>query len=190
MELWIDYIQGTSRRQDPIFTPWNALAVLGLEEFSQKAPDLLRELSRRGSDDRHRVNPRIVNALDSAPLASMTDVARTYGDLFTSVHNQWQSLLAQDPRATGLADPAEEELRQVLYGPTGPFALSTPEDGFFLHLTRTPRSNPCPTTLRVQQKLDYRMNLYRTGTGTVRSQKKLRTPHITLWAGGSLPLRN
>lgn len=127
VELWIDYIQGASRRQDPIFTPWHALAVLGLEEFSQKAPDLLRELSRRGPDDRHRVNPRIVNALDSAPLASMADVARTYGELFISVHNQWQSLLAQDPRATGLADPDEEELRQVLYGPTGPFAITSKE---------------------------------------------------------------
>jgi len=63
----------------------------------------------------------------------MTDVARMYGKLLTSVHHQWQSLIARNPQAAALDNPADEELRQVLYGATSPFAI-TPQDAAINYL--------------------------------------------------------
>jgi len=144
VELWIDYIQGSSRRQDPVFTPWHALAALPPNDMAERVPGLVATLSRSGSDESGsatgsgsdggpRLNRLVLKALASTPPRSMADVARTYGDLLVSIHHHWQSQLSREPRATTLADPEKEELRQVLYGPTGPFAI-TSKDAVALYL--------------------------------------------------------
>jgi len=130
VELWIDYIQGSSRRQDPVFTAWHALAALDPDQFAQRAPDVVAELSRVGSADTdggRRLNPLVLRALASGLPTSMKDVARTYGELLVSVHEQWQSELTREPQTTALADPEKEEVRQVLYGSAVPFAVTSKE---------------------------------------------------------------
>ncbi len=56
------------------------------------------------------------------PPADLTDVARRYGKLFATVARKWEKLTAEADRAdrerpTELDNEAEDEIRQVIYGP-------------------------------------------------------------------------
>ena len=135
VELWIDYIQSTAPQHDPVFAPWHALAAMDGNTFAQKAWDLIAGINHAesaGVDD-GACNSLVARALAAEPLTGMASVASVYGRLLTGIHEKWQSCVTADPNATALPDPEEEALRQVLYGPVGPFAV-TSKDAVALYL--------------------------------------------------------
>ncbi len=71
------------------------------------------------------VNPRIAASLRQHPPQSLEDLAHRYGEVFAAVQVAWTNRVvaarkASQPAPSALEDPADEELRQVLYGAGSP----------------------------------------------------------------------
>ncbi len=115
---WQNYIFRTRERFHPLFAPWNALIELPEGGFREAAQRVLEELSRRSDP---AVNPRVLEALQAQPLASMRQVAEIYGQVLTEVDQKWRGVLQAatenktNPPDT-LADEANEAIRRILYG--------------------------------------------------------------------------
>jgi len=75
---------------DPVFGPWHALAA-------------------KTSVPTDGLNKRVAQAFSDSPPTSLHEAARRYGDLFARVKS-----------SAPLPDPADEELRRVLYGDDSP----------------------------------------------------------------------
>lgn len=117
---WRDHLAKTAKRRDPIFAPWHAFAALPEKEFAQQAPRIVTELAQAPPGT---INPFVLIAFARAP-GSMAEVARRYGELFTSVEQLWQARTKGVVGPTvGLSDPALEALRRVLYGPEAPCTI-------------------------------------------------------------------
>jgi hypothetical protein len=117
---WQQYLFRRGRLPfDPVFAVWHALAALPANEIKSKAPDVIKAL---GVDEKNRLNPLVAKAFAEAPPASMTDVAKTYGKLLAEVDKAWREV-HENPTLTGLPDPHQEQLRQILYGPDSPATI-------------------------------------------------------------------
>jgi hypothetical protein len=129
---WIVFLERTPKQHDAVFAPWHAFAALPEKEFAEKAPAALAQLA--SPDPARRLNPLVVATLAESPPKSMADVARRYGELFKNVELFWDECLAIadelgiDPPAA-LTDPAQEELRQILYGKDMPPQIPLPPFG-------------------------------------------------------------
>ncbi|QEH38415.1 Planctomycete cytochrome C [Aquisphaera giovannonii] len=110
---WQAYLAAMARADDPVFRPWRRLAALPEAGFSAAASAALAEPAAPGAPP---VNARVAAAFASPP-SSMREAAERYGRLFAEVDREWQAALKADPAAKGLADPAAEALRRVLYRP-------------------------------------------------------------------------
>src|SRR5205823_10037983 len=71
------------------------------------------------------INPLVAAAFANRPPRTLAEAAQCYAQLLNDADKQWQELLkrsAQDklPAPTALTDSAQEELRQVFYGPDSP----------------------------------------------------------------------
>ncbi len=140
---WQLYLEGTAGHGDPVWEPWHALEALKDDEFASAAASVLRQLQTLGtlpvsqegnpqpaggdgpSPAGQPINPLALAALTEPPLESMNDVAHRYGELLASIDQKWKAALEQatasgNPPPTALDDPAEEQLRHVLYGPEAP----------------------------------------------------------------------
>ncbi len=122
LRRWSAFLADAAKRQDPVFLPWVAFAKLEDEEFPAGAIEVTRRLA--SADMSLHVNPRIREAFIEPP-ASARDVADRYGHVFSEIDQQWQALqeaAARDqvPLPQSLPEPADEQLRQVLYGPQAP----------------------------------------------------------------------
>ncbi len=118
MELWGRFVLSRVKQGDSVFLPWGAMAALPAEEFSSKAAELM---TRYAADQAAStiVHPRIWEELQASPPQSMVDLARLYGRVLSETDRAWKELPAatSGERPEELADPAEEQLRRVLYGP-------------------------------------------------------------------------
>ncbi len=121
VERWRSHLEKTRQGVDPVFTPWHAFASLPEKEFASKAPVVARELLNGET----RVNPLLTQVLVQNPPTSLREVAQRYGQLLRSVDERWQEALK--PAAKGnseppkeLQNPAQEQLRLVLYGEDSP----------------------------------------------------------------------
>jgi mono/diheme cytochrome c family protein len=88
-ERWLDCLEADERSHTPALVAWRALAAIGpKEDFAGRARQILAELrSRDGSDPAApRANSLVLSALKGEQLASMSDVARVYGDLLRGVY--------------------------------------------------------------------------------------------------------
>lgn len=120
---WL-YLQRTKRTDDRIWRAWHALGLLKEEEFAAKAPEVLAGL-RQPSADQSPAHPLVLQALSEPPVASLKETAERYAKLLLQIDQRWQDLQRQAaagvaPPPVSLADPLEEELRQVFYGPDAP----------------------------------------------------------------------
>ncbi len=116
---WEHYLLAHRQTNDPIFGPWHAFAALSATNFPQAAARLSEELA---ANSNHLWNQHVARLFTNSP-ATMTEVATRYGDLLARVHRAWQSALTNTITAkppAHLPDPAEEVLRQVLYGADAP----------------------------------------------------------------------
>jgi hypothetical protein len=126
LRRWRDYLAKTKAKHDPIFAPWHAIAALGEKEFAGRAPALARQFAAN-RDPKAPLNPVIARAFAGkagAPV-SLRQVGEIYGDVFRTTEQLWQKALTRAaldkvPPPQRLADPAQEALRQVLYGQDSP----------------------------------------------------------------------
>ncbi|WP_417740345.1 PSD1 and planctomycete cytochrome C domain-containing protein [Rosistilla oblonga] len=122
---WQKYLQQPERQSDPIFLIWYQLAQLPDDRFAELSQAALASLSQ----DAPAINPRVAAAFATAPSSKQEMVDR-YAKLFTEVDQQWHTLVEEATQAaenqaevtppTQLPDPADESLRQVLYGDGSP----------------------------------------------------------------------
>jgi mono/diheme cytochrome c family protein len=124
---WKAYLDRTRQRHHAIFAPWHALAALPEKDFATRARTLVAQFTAQGNG-RQRINPLVAKALADRPPQTLADAARRYGELLNGVDQSWQQALqraaaSRRPAPSELADPAHEELRQVLYGPDSPPSL-------------------------------------------------------------------
>jgi hypothetical protein len=123
---WKTWLYNAERRRDPVFAAWNAFKQLPEESFAQASAEVLQRLQQSSADE---VNPLVVAAITEPPSA-FTDVVNAYSKLLTSVDEKWQTQLeaakaSSSDAPQALTDPAEEQLRQVLYGPGSPCVIPT-----------------------------------------------------------------
>jgi hypothetical protein len=124
-QRWREYLAETAKAPHAVFAPWHALAALKPEDFLTQAPALVANLPTEVAGGAPPVNRLVKDALVKGPLASMTDVARIYGELLAAIEGQWREAQRVAASAGGeplkaLPDPASEELRQVLYADGAP----------------------------------------------------------------------
>ena len=72
-----------------------------------------------------RTNARVKQAFLGATLSIKDDVVRVYGELLVGAQQEWVKL--RETGATALPDPAQEEVRQILYAEDGPVAMKEDE---------------------------------------------------------------
>lgn len=139
-------------REHPVWKPWVALQDLTASEWQAgRAEELLSQWQR--SDGSHPVNSRVLRALTPAPR-SLAETARRYGELFREIDAAWRKSRDVAPFASGeataaaaepasgtsaetrssLADTADEEVRQQIYGPDTPADVPVQMDWGFLTL--------------------------------------------------------
>jgi len=129
VDRWIDYIQSTSQKFNPVFQPWNSFAELGRESVpwtDEAVASVIKSCTSKPGNSLN-LNPIVLRHLRDDPPSSMIEVAKAYGSLLTEVYRKWQSLHAEDPDALTLPDSDEEQLRQLLYAIDSPFGLTSNE---------------------------------------------------------------
>lgn len=138
-QRWGQLLEQTRKQHHPALGPWHALATLASSapnEFVSKARDVVSKW-RDTPDPKQRLNSIVVRTLADAPPSDLADVAARYSELFRQVEAQWQQARQLDPAVTQLADPAWEELRQLLYGEGAPSVVALTEVEEFLFVDTT-----------------------------------------------------
>jgi hypothetical protein len=116
---WQAYLERTARSHHPVFSPWHAFAALPEKSFASLSKEVMpRLLADRGKP----LNQLVIKALSDKPVASMADLAQRYSVLLNTIDQRWRLARAladrlKQPAPNQLADPHEEELRQVFHGP-------------------------------------------------------------------------
>jgi len=107
----------------PVWDPWLTLSTVADERFADEAQQYLTASQRRDSTT---VNPLVTAALVKVPFpTSITEVAQRYGELFKSIHLDWQAelreaVILKRPTPVTMADPDREAIRLELYGEHAP----------------------------------------------------------------------
>jgi len=83
VERWIETLRDAADSRDPLFAPWHAFAALDSKRFAAEATALVARWKSAGPDP--KMNARIRAYFVERPPASMTDVARGYGELLERV---------------------------------------------------------------------------------------------------------
>ena len=90
--------QATS--EDGLFTPFEKFAELSESEFTQKASEIVAEItSGQGGKRGGAVNPIVANAFKDTSPASLEDVTKIYKNLFASLEPQRKAFLAANANA-------------------------------------------------------------------------------------------
>jgi hypothetical protein len=134
VERWRKFLQSSRKTHDPVFAFWHAFAELPEKEFGGRASAVT---ARIAGGDKPGVNSLVAQAFAAKPPASLREAAQRYGQLLTAADKLWQDTLkkAADSKSkppAALADPAWEELRQVLYGSGKPPHVEPKETEEFL----------------------------------------------------------
>ena len=121
---WQAFLSPDRVGSDPVFGLLVALLPLPQEGFQTAAAATLAELKAAGTP----IHPRILAAFESPP-ESFRDVADRYGKVCGEVDAAWKQLCtravaASAPLPTALPDAADEQVRQVLYGPSSPCTVA------------------------------------------------------------------
>ena len=121
---WRDHLRDAEKNGDPVFMAWHAFRNMPKEEFSQQSKELTQSLHGLNGT---RLNPRVAAAFVTPPT-SFEDVVQRYASIFQQCELQWQAELEKSKTANHAApehfsDPADEQLREVLYAAGGPCSV-------------------------------------------------------------------
>ncbi len=127
LHRWMAGLDGWRTNQRAIFAPWFAFAELPEKDFPARAKEVAAQFST--NKEAAAVNPMVARAFAGEPPGTMKDVAQRYGNLLTNIDQLWVKALAQTnaPPPKALPDPAQEELRKVLYASDAPANLPRSE---------------------------------------------------------------
>ena len=127
---WKRFLDQRVKAKDPIFIPWGDYAKLlevdevSDKEFTAKSRDLAEKYMSKDGIPMKGLNPLVAKAF-STPVASFRIVTERYAKLFRDADAAWFSAVVLDAKKKKgdddstlkkLADPAQEQLRQVFYG--------------------------------------------------------------------------
>jgi cytochrome c553 len=149
---WESYLARMAHQDHPAFRIWHQLFPLADERFEALAADRLAML--RAQSDKAG-NQRVLRQFESTP-ASRHEMVLRYAQLLLDVDQQWQQLV-REAEASGTAAPTklphadDEELRQVLYGATGP--CQVPDEAIVSTESFFPTS-VCEAIWRLQGEVD------------------------------------
>ncbi|MEK6250252.1 MAG: DUF1549 and DUF1553 domain-containing protein, partial [Planctomycetales bacterium] len=101
-----------ARVEDPVFLLWHRLSELPRDEFARQSLEVIGETEG--------ANRLVREALQKAAPKTMSEAARTIGTVLETVSNRWKKLQEIDPGDEGFADPATEQVRQVVFGGNAP----------------------------------------------------------------------
>ncbi|HEX6885930.1 MAG TPA: DUF1553 domain-containing protein [Planctomycetota bacterium] len=127
---WVGVLERAARAGDPVFGLWARFATLDAQRFESEAVRLRATLRDELAAEPARANALVATLLDGLAPASLRELALRYQTLFAAVEQAWRTRKVPEgepPGAGRLADPVQEELRLVLHGPAGPFALRREE---------------------------------------------------------------
>jgi hypothetical protein len=127
---WKAYLDRSAKGHHPVFAPWNTLAAAQPADFARTAAELARRLAGKPAPKRP-INPLVADAFAGKPCKDMADASRRYGAVFNRVDRLWQQTVTTRGASAvrQLPDRAEEELRQVFYGPDAPPNVPVPPLG-------------------------------------------------------------
>lgn len=121
----------------PVWSLWHALAELEPANFASKAPGVI---AASLASKQPALNPRLAAAFaqGDAPT-NMVAVATRYATVLKAIETAWSRQREASggtlaAKAAGLPNPADEELRRVLYGPDAPPDIPLQLDWGFLSL--------------------------------------------------------
>ena len=122
---WQTWLYNARRRNDTVFRAWLEFETLPAESFAADAAAITRQLAELSGQ---QINPLVTAAFSTVP-ESFRDVVDRYSELFLKVDNKWTTLVKSAaarnlPAPQTLEDPAEEQLRQVLYGAGSPCVIA------------------------------------------------------------------
>ncbi len=203
VERWQTYLLERSDSNDPVFSPWFALANLPEDGFAEQAPELVSQIVSNALHD-VTINPRVVAAFTDFLPENMADVTRRYGQLLKEVEKEWLDRLSAYSQTKirqnsfdvvypeSLADQNTEAIRQVLYGLDSPANIAL--DAVF-------DLSDVPTQARIRAVSLAKANIEATHPGrpdraqAVVDSEPLFNPHIFRRGnpqipGDSVPRRN
>lgn len=131
---WKNYLSRSRNQPGGVFGAWHRYSAINDAEFGKQVAAVTDELLKSQSDPKKPlVNAAVRKAIEARPPKSMKDVATIYGELFTKADAEWRGRQNSKTRkpaeaaTTKLADPALEELRQILYAADSPATLTADE---------------------------------------------------------------
>lgn len=118
---WKSFLEKVGAEFHPIWQPWTKLAAIPDAEFLANSPAVMQELVAAAGQG-GTLNPLVAKTTLEPPPQSLAEFAGRYGDLCKSIYQKWETELALAdeegrPAPMALVDPAEEQIRQELYGP-------------------------------------------------------------------------
>lgn len=148
---WESYLRAAKRSNDPVFVAWHAYQAIDADAFAEESPRLTAELQRNG----RAINPHVADLFIDPPR-SFAEVIDRYAALLTRVRDQWRDQLASAQSAGvavpgGFEDPALEQLRGVLYGPSAPCEVP---DESIVHIESHVDSGTCTDLWKKQGEVD------------------------------------
>ncbi|MEZ6035684.1 MAG: PSD1 and planctomycete cytochrome C domain-containing protein [Planctomycetaceae bacterium] len=149
---WRDYLRDAGLRNDPVFVAWHRYKAIPEEEFDQRTAAVTAALHELGPDQLH---PR-VSAAFATPPAAFSEVISRYTSIFQTVDAEWQAELRKyestgTAPVAGLTDPADEQLRRLLYGPG---SLCEVPDEAVIHTEYDVDSGTCNELWKLQGEVD------------------------------------
>jgi mono/diheme cytochrome c family protein len=124
MVRWRAYLQQQRRTHHPVFVPWEVFEDLPEKTFAEQARACSANFMAHPNPARP-INPVVAKSFADHPPRTLLEAAQRYGELLNGADKLWHEAVqhaaaAHQPPPRVLPDPAQEELRQVFYGPDGP----------------------------------------------------------------------
>jgi len=124
LRRWQSWLADAAKSNDPRFAPWMAFTHLPAEGFEAKAKELAAKFASN-SDGEKPIHPLVAKMFAGEPPVSLRQVADRYA-----------RLLNECDAATPHADPAREQLREVLRAKGAPANVPDPENDSLLEGVR------------------------------------------------------
>lgn len=143
---WEAYLRNANRQRDPVFVPWHLFADLPAEEFAAGSSAVCAAIDEATPE---QINSRVAAAFETPPN-DFTEVIDRYGKIFAQIDAEWteQLTVAEADRAS---DPAAEQLRRVMFGPSSP--CEVPAEGI-VHIETFFDSGTCTSLWKLQGEVD------------------------------------
>ncbi|MCA9147063.1 MAG: PSD1 domain-containing protein, partial [Planctomycetales bacterium] len=143
---WEAYLRNANRQGDPVFVPWHMFEELDPDEFAAKSSAVCAAIRVATPE---QINSRVA-AIFETPPENFTEVIDRYGELFAQIDAE-ATKQSEDAKHEPLSDPATEQLRRVMFGPSSP--CEVPDEGI-VHTETFFDSGTCTELWKLQGEVD------------------------------------